>query len=364
MIDKKTFDEYSNDPAAFRAALIVDCDGTPTKFGNIMDDWQKADFASLDPALRRCAGLTKDKEPCRMRAYLERGRGHSKTCDLAVTCCFALAFATRPLKGYCFAADRDQARLLRDAMATLCRLNPWLGEILSVEAHRVVNKAKGHPGEGGTLTIECSDVSSSYGILPDIIICDELVHWEGDGGLWHSLISSAAKRSTCLLVIISNAGFVDSWQWAVREAARQDEAWIFSRLDGPQASWMTSDRLAEQRRMLPQIAYNRLWENQWSSGGGDALLPEDIDAAFKETLGPMTGNEKGYKFVAGVDLGLTRDCSAVVILGVKEHGQAQAGRIRLANTKLWRPTLGKQINISEVEQHILKMDERYNPEEV
>ena len=116
-------------------------------------------------------------------------------------------------------------------------------------------------------------MGSSYGILPDLIIADELAHWQGDGGLWHSLISSAAKRSNCLLVVISNAGFVDSLAVGRREAARTDPAWIFCRLDGPEASWLTADRLAEQRRMLPAVAYARLWGNQWCSGGGDALTP-------------------------------------------------------------------------------------------
>ena len=132
-------------------------------------------------------------------------------------------------------------------METLVRLNPWLSAILEVQAHAVVNVAKGHPGEGGTLTIEASDVASSYGILPDVIIADELCHWAGDGSLWHSLISSAAKRSNCLLVVISNAGFSDSWQWTVREAVRTDPDWIFSRLEGPQASWLSPARLAELR---------------------------------------------------------------------------------------------------------------------
>ena len=358
MISQKQFAKYAQDPAAFRADLTVDVDGTARRFGDVQDDWQTADFAALDPALKRCNG--RSTEPARMRAYLERPRGHSKTTDLAVTCCWALAFATRPLRGYCYAADKDQARLLKDAVHTVVRLNPWLGEILSVESHRIVNKAAKHPGEGGTLTIEASDVGSSYGILPDLIIADEVTHWQGDGGLWHSLISSAAKRSNCLLVCISNAGFADSWQWSVREAARTDESWIFSRLDGPQASWMTPDRLAEQRCMLPAVAYARLWENVWSSGGGDALTPADIEAAFRNDLLPMTGREAGYLFVAGVDLGLTRDCSAVVVLGVPADGQP--GRIRLANTKLWRPTLGKKVSLSDVECHILEMDEKYRLE--
>ena len=101
-------------------------------------------------------------------------------------------------------------------MATIVRLNPWLGGILDVQKNLVVNIAAGHPGEGGRLDIFTSDVASSWGILPDLIIADELCHWEGDGSLWHSIISSAAKRKNCLLCVISNAGFIDSWQWPVR----------------------------------------------------------------------------------------------------------------------------------------------------
>lgn len=358
MIDAKTFSKFAASPAAFRDSLIVDVDGIAKRLGTVMDGWQRDDFAAIDAGLTRCNG--RSTELAKMRAYLERPRGHSKTTDLAVTCCWALAFATRPLRGYAYAADKDQARLLRDAMATVIRLNPWLGEILTVEAHRVVVTAPKHPGEGGTLTIETSDVAPSYGILPDLVIADELTHWEGDGSLWHSLISSAAKRSNCLLCVISNAGFADSWQWSVREAARTDEAWVFSRLDGPRASWLTPDRLAEQRRMLPAVAYARLWENNWSSGGGDALTPADIAAAFLSQLSPMNGRESGWLFVAGVDLGLTRDCSAVIVLAVPDGGRA--GKIRLADAKLWRPTLGKKIDLIEVERHILELDERFGLE--
>jgi len=365
VISTKQFQRYASDPAAFRADLTVDVDGVARRFGDVMDPWQAADFALLDPALAICNGRNANVGgpvlDVRMRAFLERGRGHSKTTDLAVMACWALAFSTRPLKGYAYAADRDQARLLRDAAATIVRLNPWLGMILDVGPGKIVNKAVDHPGEGGILTIEASDVGSSYGILPDLIIADELVHWEEKAGegLWHSLISSAAKRSNCLLVVISNAGFVDSWQWNAREVARTDEAWLFSRLDGPQASWLSPERLAEQRRMLPRIAYARLWDNQWSSSGGDALTPDDINAAFLDGLNPMTGNESGWLFVAGVDLGLTRDFSAVVVLGVPSGGGA--GKIRLAHHKVWRPQ-GAKIDLMEIELYLLGLDQRFGLE--
>src|SRR5690606_38613290 len=101
----------------------------------------------------RAIGRSAD-DSAKMRAWLERPRGHSKTTDIAVTCCYAMAFATRPIKGFAFAADRDQAKLLKDAMATILRLNPWLSKILAVEVARVVNIAKNHPAEGATLSIE------------------------------------------------------------------------------------------------------------------------------------------------------------------------------------------------------------------
>ena len=83
------------------------------------------------------------------RLALTGARGHSKTTDIAV-CAWAMAFATRPLKGYAYAADKDQAQLLRQAMQTLVRLNDWLGSILSVDAHSVLNTGRPQPGEGGT----------------------------------------------------------------------------------------------------------------------------------------------------------------------------------------------------------------------
>lgn len=359
MISQATFARYASDPTTFRNDLIVDVDGIARKLGDVLDVWQREDFAALDAGMMRCNGRSPENSTAKMRAYLERPRGHSKTTDIAVVCCWALAFAVRPIRGYAFAADRDQAGLLKDAMATIVRLNPWLAGILDVQKNLVLNVGAKHPGEGGKLEIFTSDVASSFGILPDLLVADELTHWQGDGSLWHSLISSAAKRSNCLLLTITNAGFADSWQWAVRETARIDEAWIFSRLDGPRASWMNEARLAEQRRMLPAIAFARLWENQWSSGGGDALTPEVIAAAFRSEMCPQLGAEHGIAYVGGLDLGISRDASALCILGVRRKHDGH-GTIRLALTKTWRPTKGEKVNLSDVEAYIAETHGRFD----
>lgn len=352
--------KYAADPAAFRDDLIVDVDGIARRFGDIQDQWQRDDFAAIDPGLMRCNGRANPNadDAAKMRVYLERPRGHSKTTDLAVTAVWALAFAARPIRGYAYAADKDQAGLLKAAMANILRLNPWLGKVLEVQKSSVHNVKEGHPGYGSELSIEASDVASSWGINPDLIIADELTHWEGDGSLWHSLVSSAIKRTNCLLCVIANAGFIDSWQWGVRETARTDEDWIFRRLEGTQASWFTEKRLAATRRMLPPIAFSRLFENLWSTGGGDALTAEDVNFAFKPELEPLDCAQAGWDYVAGLDLAVSRHASAIVILGVKRRYQGH-GSIRLAFTRIWRPSKDKKINLQSIEDAIIDLHMRF-----
>lgn len=351
---------YSTNPAAFRDDLYVDVSGSVKRFGDVMDPWQRIDFCAIDPAMMRANGQL-DNPDAVMRAYLERPRGHSKTTDLAALCLWFLLFSKRLVRGYFFAGDKDQADLPKQQMDTFIRLNPWIGKTIKVEKNRVVNIGANHPGNGSYVEIQSSDVASSYGLLADFILAEELTHWtEAASALWHSIISTAAKRTNCALVAIGNAGFTDSWAWNVRETARTEDSWYFSRLDGPVASWMTPERLAEQRKMLPGIAYSRLWENLWSSGGGDALTTEAINSAFVEGLQPISGRLEDYFFVAGVDLGLTRDSSAVVVLAVPKDGKV--GRIRLASHKVWKPIQGQKLNLLEVEQYLIELDQRYGLE--
>ena len=63
--------EYAANPGAFRTDLIVDVNGQPRRFGDVIESWQAADFAALDQALMRCNGRHFDATgPA--RAYLER----------------------------------------------------------------------------------------------------------------------------------------------------------------------------------------------------------------------------------------------------------------------------------------------------
>lgn len=376
------------DPAAFRAALVIDADGQTVRLADVLDGWQQQDFAAMDPAWQCIAGARRNNlpEPIR-RAYLERPRGHSKTTDIAVMVTWALFASARHILGYVAAADREQGRLLRTAVLRLLQLNPWLSKYLDVQHFKIANKHT-----ESTVDILSSDVAASWGRTPDFIVCDELTHWR-NGELWESLFSAAAKRKHCVLVIISNAGHVDSWQWGVREAARTSDSWYFHSLDGPQASWLSQERLAEQKAMLPALQYARYWLNEWTAGASDALTDDVVRAAV--TTERPTGRENGLTYVGGLDLALKRDWSAFAVVGrhdgwtdrvpveraelpfwqraridaglmadprgpeyrVVDH--AGTGRVRLQHVRRWKPPRGGQVSLEAVKQDILDAHGRF-----
>jgi hypothetical protein len=354
MLSRERLAAYATDPAEFRRDLVIEVNGLPANLCDVIEPWQEADFAACDAGLKYCID-PRGPKPEQMRAYLERARGHSKTSDIAIMCSWAMSFAPRMVKGYAAAADRDQARLVRNAIAKLLQLNPLLAKLIEVQSNVIVNICERHPGKDSTLEIVSNDVGSSYGITPDFIICDELTHWGANGDMWNSLFSSAAKRDNCLLLIISNAGANagDSWQWTIREFARLSAGWHFSSLDGPQASWITAAVLEEQRLLLPGSAYQRLWLNIWVRGG-DALEGKDVDAAVT-MLHPLTGREHGLSFVAGLDIGVKNDRSALVSLAAAHNLQ----RVQLANSQSWSPGSTGEIDLTAVEEAVFNANKKY-----
>jgi phage terminase large subunit-like protein len=347
--------DLQHDPAAFRNALLIDTDQGPRQLSECLEDnpWQRQDFQGLDPGWRRAAGQVVEGS-CSQRAWLERPRGHSKSTDIMTMGAWCLFASRRKISGVVAAVDRDQAAIDRDAVSRLLSLNPWLSQFVEVQQWRIVN-----PHTGSTLEFMASDVASSYGLLIDFAVCDEVTLWP-KRELFDSIFSAVAKRSNCLLLCIGNAGFDDSWQAPLRDSIRSDPNWYYHRLDGPMASWISLEILAEQERLLPASAYRRLWLNEWSPGAGDALSPADIAAAFQDHLQPHAGRLPNYDYVGGTDLGVTRDASAICILGIDRGPGQYHGRIRLAATKIWKPTKNKKVDLQEVEDSLVEIHDRFD----
>jgi phage terminase large subunit-like protein len=341
------------DPARFRELVLIDSDKGAVPLAKVLDDWQAKDFLAMDPAWQRLIGLpTEGAHRVFTRAWLERPRGHSKTLDLAIAVLRVLLASRRPLVCVAAAGDRDQARLLRDAIAKLVQLNTWMQAIIEVQAYRVIAK-----DSGSTLDILSADANTSFGLTPDLILIDEITHWSDAGqALWNSLFSAAAKRSHCVLVSICNAGVIGSWQHKLRELVRQNENWYFSRLEGPVASWISQATLAEQYKLLVMpSAVQRYWYNQWISASGDAIDPADLDFAFQD-LPPMEGKEKGWRFAGGLDLATSRDWAAFAVVAKNP----KEGIRRLAKLWVWKPPAkGKQIDLDEVRKTVRDAHKAY-----
>lgn len=346
--------------------LCVDADGRRRIFDAVLDPWQRRDLEALDAGWRLAVegtGGEAVEAGVFQRAYLERPRGHSKTTDLAVMVSWALFASRRRIVGNAVAADRDQARLLRAAIRGLTQMNGWLREFVDPQRDKVIN-----PHTGSELSILSSDAPSAYGQTPDFVICDELTHWPR-AETWSAVFSAAAKRRHCMLVVISNAGNGQgkpwpesqkdkkcSWQWRVREAARNLPGWCFSRLDGPQASWITAEMLEEQQALLPTTAYLRLWRNTWSEEAGDALDPADISASLR-LPSPAAGGVDGMVYGVGVDLGVKRDHAAYVVLGTVPGSR----RVQLVECRSWAPDPEtRSVNLMAVEAAIADAARRFD----
>ncbi|MBX3436075.1 MAG: terminase [Planctomycetaceae bacterium] len=274
------------------------------------------------------------------RAYIERPRGHSKTSDTALQIAWILLAAKRSVSGIAAAADRDQASLIHRAIQRVAEINSDLCTDLRFVEHAVRNTVT-----GSRLDVISSDVRSSWGALPDFVVCDELCHWERPD-LWYSLLSSAAKKPQCVLTVLTNAGVGRGWQWDVREHAQQSPAWYFSSLDGPHAPWITEDWLTEQKALLPPAVFERLWLNLWQHSDGEFVSLAEAEACRDETLAYQECGTAGRWYVASVDYAEKHDFT----VGCVCHHEG--GRIVVDRMDVVRPTPDRPTPVRWVEDWI------------
>ncbi|MEX1098294.1 MAG: terminase large subunit [Planctomycetales bacterium] len=304
-------DATKNCPAVFRNEIRFEPEGDE-RFGLRIQPWQERDFAALDPAWQALARRRRRRPPRRAprrRAWIERPRGHSKTFDMAVQIAWVLLKGRKGLSGLVAAADRDQANLVWEAVRRLHDANPGVCRRLKFHKHLVSNDRT-----ASQLEIISADVASSWGLLPDFVICDELCHWDKPD-LFHSLSSSAAKTPDCVFAVLTNAGIGRGWQWDAREHARSHpEDWHFSTLPGPHAPWIAAESLAEQRRLLPAPVFARLWMNEWQHSDGEFVTLAEAEACRDPGLAERSRGRPGTQYVAAIDYAEKHDFTAAVLV--------------------------------------------------
>ena len=315
--------DYS-DPVTFAEAMTVVTSSGPQRFGTIMAPFQREFFQALAPSLIAVAAGEPPPVP---RYWCERSKGASKDSDLAVALLWLLSFSSRPLRIQVAANDQEQADEIRLVIKHMLRLDGELNELISglidVQRDRIINTATDSAAQ-----ILTRDSRGGHGSRPDVLVCNELTHIS-DEEFASTCFDNLDKMPAGLGIIATNAGFGGSWQEKWKAIATSSHRWHVQEYRQP-APWISPTDLAESKKRNSASRFNRLWAGEWVSSGGDAIDRDAIQAAI--TLpGPTFVPEPGWAYVAGVDLGITRDASAIIVLArhVGHYEESAAAPVQL-----------------------------------
>ena len=294
---------YRRDPLEFFENLVIDSsDRGLVRLGDVWDDVQVADFKAMTPLLQWYTGVLSEKPPVR-QFFIQRGRGRSKTTDIAAAVLYVLFFSPKTIDGMIAAADKDQANLMILQASKVLECNPFLLQRLTLQRKRVANeKTKSQ------IVSHSSDVASSWGLTSDLIVCDEFSHWQTNKeDFWTSVYTTYLKRSGGLF-ICTNAGWGQNFQWNVKQLAIDSDSWYHHAPLGP-AGWYTEEMLTQQRKAMTKSQYERAIENIWQLDANDLITLEMCENCINSDLSyaDYAYAERGLGYIVTFDLGLTHD---------------------------------------------------------
>lgn len=235
--------------------------------------------------------------------YWTRPRGASKTSDLAgiVIAMLATGLIGPGEVGYSFAADRDQAALLLDALRGWVARTPGLAELVGVDRWVVTSTV-----HGGRFEVMAADAASAYGLSPKLLILDEVAQWPSTPSvqeLWTAIVSAQPKRPATM-VLATTSGDPSHFSYRILEAARASDRWRTSEIPGP-SPFIDQAALVEQKAMLTPSKYAQLHLNQWTTGE-DRLASWEALRACVQHDGPLSPRP-GIRYALSLDVGLTSD---------------------------------------------------------
>lgn len=314
------------------AALVLE-DGRP--WGEAATEVQWADA-------RAVLGSVGDPSAIR-RHWVSRARGYSKTSDLAaMTLVAMIVLLPDGAKAYAVARDRDQARLLVDAMRGFVMRTPQLRGAVTFEVY-------GAASRGGAVCLEVipADAAGAWGLLPHWVVIDELCqHPETPSAraLWEAVTTSLPKVAASVAVVITTSGAPGHWSREVYEHALEDELWRVSETHGP-APWMDPAELASERARLPESSYLRLFENEWAQSEDRLFDPDDVRscATLPGELDPVPG----VRYAIGVDLALRNDRAAVATCHAEGDGIDR--KIVCDRLDVFTPSRHREVDLQVVE---------------
>lgn len=227
------------------------------------------------------------------------------------------------------------------------------------------------PSTGGEMFPVSSDVGGLQGLDPSLGVVDELGFIPVDS--WDSLLLASGKRPRSLVVGIGTPGFDRGnalWhlrrrvlegrpipgfrftEYAAPEGCRVDdeEAW---RVANPAlaARYMNIGALRTAVELSPEGHFRIFRLGQWVDGV-ESWLGADGRKIW-EALGSPYAFVSDAPTWVGVDVALVRDSTALVAVQERPDGRWQA------RARIWQPTPGEPVDVTDVMREIRELDKAY-----
>jgi len=277
----------------------------------------------------------------------------------AVTRLFLEGLQDPTWEGYFLAGTEDQAKYLLDKAKKLIERNPNFKGVLVPQRERII-----FPARRVELKILASEYKYTHQYNPNFFVFDEFWN-QPDDKLFTSIYASMVKpRSKGL--IITNAGEVKMGIcWEIRQKCRKNRPYNWYYYEPTdihinpilKPHWIDDSWLESQRTTLSESEFNRLILNQWGDKKPDEIkfLPDEvIESAIDDNL------EWGIKevdpesiYILSVDIGVANDKTVALLMKFKDN------ECTLEDLKLWRGSKFKNVEIKEVEEYILRVEEKY-----
>lgn len=260
---------------------------------------------------------------------------NGKTTMLAALAVYHL-LTTPDAACYVGASSREQARILYDEAAGLCRRSEWVNDQVKIQGGylRILNRS-----DSGFIKVLAADANTADGVIPTLALVDEL-HRHKTGDLYAVFRDGLGPRQGQMVTISTAGDDLDSPLGKTRAQARalpgliHEGAHRYARADSfafheyalePEddrddlelvktanpASWQTVDELAKRHGS----ATMRSWEwarfacGVWVYGEDTAISDLEWSACADKKSKIPAGAQDVH---LGVDIGLRRDTTAIV----------------------------------------------------
>lgn len=232
------------------------------------------------------------------------------------------------------------------------------------------------PGTGGEMFPVSSDPAGLQGLDPSLAICDEVGFQSVES--WESLLLASGKRPRSLVVGIGTPGYdEENALWMLRQRAldgaaipgfrfteyaaaegcnvRDEDEWARAN-PALAAGYMNPDALRAAVELSPEASFRTFRLGQWVDGI-QAWLGEDGRRLWDSLRDPWVPVSGAQTWV-GVDVGQTKDSTALVATQQRDDGRWHVW------CRLWVPAPGREVDISDVAQHIRDLDRDFELVEV